>query len=205
VSALVQGSRLDAYKTTLSFNALSDEGYCNVVKKLARNPMLTGRLLTNDLPMEIEEIFKQEGVELFPAGKLSAKEGEKARFDVTMSCNCPDWTRPCKHIVSVMLLLCEEISARPSTLLALRGLDIDEIYPFKAQEETSLIPEISIKPGSSIESRPDVLIKRLGAIPFWRGEKRFVETLSSVYNRSAKTAKEILRPSSIDLRYDYPS
>jgi uncharacterized Zn finger protein len=103
-----------------------------------------------------------------------------------------------------MLLLCEEISLRPSTLLALRGLDIDEIYPFQStSNETSIIPEISVNLGTTIETHPDVLIKRLGPISFWRGEKRFVETLSSIYNRSAKTAKEALAPSSIDLRYDY--
>jgi uncharacterized Zn finger protein len=204
VTAEVQGSRPDPYKVKLSFNALGDEGYCRVVKSLKKNPMLIGRLFTNDLPMEMEELLQKEDVSLFPAGKLPSKEGQKPRFDVTMSCNCPDWARPCKHIVSIMLLLCEEISLRPSTLLALRGLDIDEIYPFQStSNETSIIPEISVNLGTTIETHPDVLIKRLGPISFWRGEKRFVETLSSIYNRSAKTAKEALAPSSIDLRYDY--
>lgn len=204
VTAEVQGSRSNPYKVELSFNALSDEGYGNVVKALEKNPMLIGRLFTNELPMEMEELLQKEGVSLFPAGKLPSEEGQKPRFDVTMSCSCPDWARPCKHIVSIMLLLCDEISLRPSTLLALRGLDIDEIYPSPpASGEASIMPEISVKPGTAIESHPDVLIKRLGPIPFWRGEKRFVETLSSIYNRSAKTAKEATTPSSIDLRYDY--
>lgn len=205
-TAKVQGSRSDPYKVILSFNSLSEEGYSNIVKKLKANPMLLGRLFTNDLPMEIEEMFRAEGVELFPAGRLPTKNGEKPRFDVTMSCNCPDWARPCKHIVSIMLLLCEEISARPSTLLALRGLDIDELYPLSEENDsTSLMPEISTKPGSSVEGLPDILIRRLGPVPFWRGEKRCVDSLSSIYNRSAKTAKEILIPSSIDLRFDYPN
>ena len=204
VTAEVQGSRPDPYKVKLTFNSLSDEGYSNIVKILHDNPILAGRLLTNDLPLEMEDILQKEGVALFPAGRLPTKEGEKARFDVTMSCNCPDWARPCKHIVSVMLLLCEEVASRPSTLLAFRGLDIDELYPFKAESnEISFHGDISSKLSSTIESRPDILVKRLGPVPFWRGEKRFVDTLSSVYNRSAKVAKEALSPSSIDLRYDY--
>jgi uncharacterized Zn finger protein len=206
VTAEVQGSRKDPYRVSLLFNSLSDEGYANVAKKLNANPMLAGRLFANDLPVEMEEIFKAEDTALFPAGKLPSKEGEKPRFDVTMSCNCPDWSRPCKHIVSIMLLLCEEIAARPSTLLALRGLDIDELYPLpETRESDGLVSGLPDVVDTSLEGRPDALAKRLGSVPFWRGERRFVDSLSSIFTRSAKTAKEALVPASIDLRYDYPS
>ena len=62
VTAEVQGSRPDPYKVKLTFNSLSDEGYSNIVKILHDNPILAGRLLTNDLPLEMEDILQKEGV-----------------------------------------------------------------------------------------------------------------------------------------------
>ena len=43
-----------------------------------------------------------------------------------MHCSCPDWARPCKHLVAVMLLLGEEVAQRPFTLLSLRGVDLED-------------------------------------------------------------------------------
>ena len=46
----------------------------------------------------------------------------------TTRCSCPDYANPCKHSSAVLILLGEEIARRPSTLLDLRGIPMEELY-----------------------------------------------------------------------------
>lgn len=41
-----------------------------------------------------------------------------------MSCTCPDWAVPCKHIAAAIYKLSEEIDANPFLLFTLRGIDL---------------------------------------------------------------------------------
>ena len=69
-------------------------------------------------------------------------------WDVVMRCSCPDWARPCKHMAAVLLLLGEEVARRPATLLALRGVDVEDLVPPDAPEGPST-PESSGWPANS--------------------------------------------------------
>ena len=85
--------------------------------------MLVARLLADDLPTEVEELFRAEGLTLFPGGKIAP-----GKYDMTTRCSCPDYANPCKHSSAVLILLGEEIARRPSTLLDLRGIPMEELY-----------------------------------------------------------------------------
>lgn len=122
VTATVVGSRPDPYSVTIDFRMPEDAAHARIVAKLKREPMLIARLLTDDLPMEVETIFREEGFALFPGGKLGPR-----RYDVTTACSCPDYANPCKHSAAVLLLLGEEAAWRPSTLLELRGITMEEL------------------------------------------------------------------------------
>ncbi len=179
-------------------------------------PMLLARLLTDDLPTEIEELLRKEGVPLFPkAEPLGMTEKGRPIYDVRMKCSCPDWARPCKHIVAVLLLLGEEISRRPVTLLSLRGVDVDDLLP----TETEVYPPVEgytcdgnwsemarqDLPGSQLVASnsvddPAPLLRRLGPIPFWRGEARCLDALGKIYKRVRPIAEEAAQGKSIDLR-----
>ena len=37
------------------------------------------------------------------------------------------------------------------------------------------------------------VLKRLGPVPFWRGEKKCLDELQRIYNRAAEAAESILR------------
>jgi uncharacterized Zn finger protein len=202
VEAVVQGSREIPYSIQLDFNSLEGDSYERTVGIFKSEPMLSGRVLAGDMPLEIEEIFNNENVSLFPAGELPRKEGEKKRYDVTMKCSCPDWARPCKHLVSVLLLLGEEIAIHPATLLALRGLDLDEIFPEEIQGQSSeeVLKTLPIPSLNDCIPQADALIKRLGPIPMWRSSQKCITTFSNIYNRTSSVAKEAMAPSSIDLR-----
>ncbi len=123
VEATVVGTRPEPYRVTVDFRAPEGESRRRIVAGLRAEPMLVARLLADDLPMEIDGLFRAEGCALFPGGKL----GER-KYDVTTSCTCPDWANPCKHSCAVMTILGEEVARRPLSLLELRGIRAEELW-----------------------------------------------------------------------------
>ncbi len=123
VAAQVQGTRPDPYAVTLDFRTPDAAARARIVAALRAEPMLVARLLADDLPSEVSAIFRAEGYDLFPGGKLGP-----GRYDMTTACSCPDYANPCKHTAAVLLLLGEEVARRPVTLLELRGILPEELY-----------------------------------------------------------------------------
>ncbi len=206
VSALVVGSRPDPYRVTLDFTAAEGAACERITEAIRSQPMTLGRLLAGDLPVEAGELFRAEGVPLFPQAEPRGKTPEgKMIWDVVMRCSCPDWARPCKHMAAVLLLLGEEVARRPATLLALRGVDVEDLVPPDAPEGPST-PESSGWPANSgwRASAPAnggaLLVRRLGALPYWRGTARCVETLEKMQTRAGSVAREAAAGNSIDLR-----
>lgn len=123
VTARVLGLRTNPYTVTLDFRTPDEEQKARIVKKLREDPVTVARLLAGELPVSVEGLFKEEGLELFPGEKLGERE-----YDMTVSCNCPDWANPCKHSIAVLYILGEEVARRPLTLLGLRGIQAEELY-----------------------------------------------------------------------------
>lgn len=123
VAAQVQGTRPDPYAVTLDFRTLDAAARARIVAALRAEPMRVARLLADDLPSDVSAIFRDEGYDLFPGGKLGP-----GRYDMTTACSCPDYANPCKHTAAVLLLLGEEVARRPVTLLELRGILPEELY-----------------------------------------------------------------------------
>ena len=117
VAAKVQGARATPYSVTLDFRAPSGGDRAAIVAAIAKEPITVARILADDLPAEVEGIFRARGYDLFPGGKLGP-----GKYDMTSACSCPDYANPCKHVLAALLVLGEEIARRPSTLLALRGI-----------------------------------------------------------------------------------
>lgn len=193
VRADVVGSRPGAYSVELGFTPAPEEAQRRIEERIASEPMLSGLLLSGSLPQEVAELFAVEGVALFPAG------GSPGSWDIKMKCSCPDWARPCKHIVAVMLLLGEEIARRPLTLLSLRGVD-----PLKDLDETDLgadLPEPHMD-ASATQGDPAPLVRRLGPIPMWCGSSRCIESIERMAARVRPVADAASRGESVDLRGD---
>ncbi len=130
VAARVVGTRPGAYDATVDFRAPDEVAHARIVARLKAEPMLVARLLVDELPLEVEQIFRAEGYELFPGGRLPDAPGDppgKRRYDMTTKCSCPDYANPCKHGVAVLLILGEEIARRPLTLLELRGFTVEDL------------------------------------------------------------------------------
>ncbi len=126
VFAKVQGTRETPYEVKLDFNRPSSAALQRITAAIRAEPILVARMLADDLPLEVEEIFRREGCDLFPGGKLeNAADGRK--YDMISSCSCPDYANPCKHSCAVLMILGEEIARRPLTLLELRGISAEAL------------------------------------------------------------------------------
>jgi len=128
IEAEVVGTRQEPYRVTVDFRTPDGAVRNRIVAALRSEPMLAARLLADDLPMEVDEVFRANGFSLFPGGRLADGEDGKRRYDMTTSCSCPDYANPCKHTSAVLIILGEEVSRRPAALLELRGIMMEELY-----------------------------------------------------------------------------
>ena len=122
VVAKVQGTRETPYEVTSDFRAPKGAERERLVRAIRGETMLVARLLADDLPTEIGLLFRAEGYDLFPGGKLAP-----GKYDMTTKCSCPDYANPCKHTAAALLILGEEITRRPMTLLELRGISMEDL------------------------------------------------------------------------------
>jgi uncharacterized Zn finger protein len=113
VTARVQGSRPNPYLVRIKVLPLTTAQWRQVEAALAAQALFRARLLAGEMPDEIEEVFAACGTPLFP---------HSAR-DLDMSCSCPDWGVPCKHLAATCYVLAEAFDGDPFLMLAWRGRD----------------------------------------------------------------------------------
>ena len=111
VTAKVQGSRIKPYQVKLTVDPLTTRQWRRVEEELAARAVFRARLLAGEMPAEIEEVFAGCGTPLFP----------KSLKDLEMTCTCPDWEVPCKHLAAVCYVLAEAFDDDPFAMLAWRG------------------------------------------------------------------------------------
>jgi uncharacterized Zn finger protein len=111
VTARVQGSRRTPYKVSISLPAFSELVWAKVEVALAEQAIHSARLLAGEMPHDLEEVFLAGGAPLFP---------QRAQ-DLALSCSCPDWEVPCKHLAATFYLLAERFDDDPFTILLWRG------------------------------------------------------------------------------------
>jgi uncharacterized Zn finger protein len=117
VTARVQGSRIKPYQVKLTVDPLTTRQWRRVEEALAARAVFRARLLAGEMPAEIEEVFADCGTPLFP---------HSAR-DLEMTCSCPDWEVPCKHLAAVCYVLAEAFDDDPFAMLAWRGKGRDDL------------------------------------------------------------------------------
>ncbi len=117
VTARVQGSRPKPYQVRIQVLPLTTPQWRRVEEALAGQALFRARLLAGEMPPEIEEVFADCGTPLFP----------RSQHDMEMSCSCPDWEVPCKHLAAVCYVLAEAFDADPFGMLAWRGRGRDDL------------------------------------------------------------------------------
>ena len=205
VTARVQGSRAKPYDIEIEIKTLSAGDWRRLIKVLSQKAIFAAKLLSGEMPSEIEKVFRETGLSLFP---------EKLK-DLKTACSCPDWSNPCKHIAAVYYLLGEEFDRDPFLIFKLRGLSREELIgrvatpgkktePGKdkskpspvADKDEPLTSDVSAfwdghaLPEDffgevSIPPVPAALPKRLGNFPFWRGKERFLDVMETIYAQAS--------------------
>jgi uncharacterized Zn finger protein len=193
----VQGTQDEPYRVFVRLKAFSKKQWNQVIESLVEQPIFTAQLLGNEMPEDIETIFEEADLSLFP----------KKSKDLKTECSCPDWSNPCKHIAAVFYLMAEAFDNDPFLLFKLRGMDRDEFLELlqkggtdETPAETKIVPEplplgmpLFWGEPQKYEPLPGVfpvdlhaaLPKRLGYLPFWRSERDFIREMEVIYQNAS--------------------
>jgi len=117
VVAVVNGSAPEPYNVRFQIEPFTDEQWGYIVESLAEQALFSAKLLSGEMPQNIEEVFTANGLSLFPFNQ----------FDIISECDCPDPVNPCKHIGAVYYLLGDRFGDDPFVLFQLRGRNKTEI------------------------------------------------------------------------------
>ncbi len=115
VRSRVQGSRDTPYAVEIRLSTYDSPTWTAIEQAMAAQAVFLARLLAGEMPQQIEEAFTAAGAPLFPT----------RTEDLTMTCSCPDPTRPCKHIAATFYLLAEAFDKDPFAILHWRGRERD--------------------------------------------------------------------------------
>ncbi|NYT02226.1 MAG: hypothetical protein GKC10_05670 [Methanosarcinales archaeon] len=211
VRARVQGTRSEPYQVRIRLKPISEKEWKAAEKAMASRAVFAARLLSGEMPQEIEEAFVEAGVSLFPQKKK----------ELDTECSCPDWANPCKHIAAVYYLLAESFDLDPFLIFKLRGRTreetleaLRELRASSGEGETDAAPAAvpGLKDsvpaledcldsywlmGHSLESLtfkpalPEVenaVLKRLGEAPFSVGKENMASLLEKAYRRAGRAA-----------------
>lgn len=210
VKAKVQGSRATPYKVSIEVKPIAPKEWAQVIAALAQQPLFVSKLLAGEMPDDIEYVFHEQLLSLFPSKFI----------DLKTECSCPDWSNPCKHIAAVFYLMGEEFDRDPFMIFLMRGLRREELLerllPAKAsqaiacadlpEEETASEPlpgdEQAFWHGGDWQSEfhreielppvPAALPRQLGNFPFWQGRELFMPAMESFYSQAGQNGLRIL-------------
>lgn len=116
IEALVQGRMPRAYQARISLTPFTTEQIDSIVTAMADAAVYAAKLLSRELPPNIEDAFAPLGIRLFPASDADLR--------VQCSCGHQGW---CKHTCCAAHLIADRLSADPTTILLLRGIPMDEL------------------------------------------------------------------------------
>ncbi|WP_433269346.1 SWIM zinc finger family protein [Actinosynnema sp. CS-041913] len=199
VVALVAGSRPEPYRARVGVRKFSDDDWRRIEHALADRAVFAAKLLAGEMPPEIEDVFAELGLALFP---------ETLR-EMSMDCTCPDWEVPCKHLAATCYLLAESFDTDPFEILAWRGRSREDLLdrlrelrdPIPADEsredsvprledqldtfwlrpKTPAVPE----PEEPVARRPDAILDQLD--PLTVLGRSVTDDLRPLYRRIAES------------------
>ena len=211
----MQGSRTRPYRVEIRVERLWGSDWEKLTSALMQRPVFAAKLLAGQMPENIEDVFTDVGLSLFP----------DRSDDLETDCSCPDWSNPCKHVAAVYLLLGEEFDRDPFLIFKLRGAEREELvgaaaesgigaddaaieasdckgqtdhhpsrfllisFEFWGQENSER--EEGIHGAAGIPTVSAALPKRLGSFPFWRGKESFVPALEEIYRRASPSGLDV--------------
>lgn len=199
VVALVTGTRPEPYRARIGVRKFTDDEWRRIEHALADRAIFAAKLLAGEMPPEIEDVFADLGLTLFP----------RSMRELSMDCTCPDWEVPCKHLAATCYLLAESFDTDPFEILAWRGRSREDLLdrlrdlrapvapapPAKAAEALPAesfedfwtrpkVTEVAPEVPEPATRRPDVLLDQLE--PLVVDGRSVTEELRPLYRRLAR-------------------
>ena len=115
--ARVQGSRPKPYRVTIQLTPFNNKQWEKVLDLLSEKSIYMAKLLVGEMPQDIESVFNQAGVSLFPEHSI----------DLQTKCTCPDKITPCKHIAATHYILGDRFDEDPFLIFRMRGRTQEQI------------------------------------------------------------------------------
>lgn len=156
------------YKTKVQMTHLTVAQWKKVIARLTERASFIAKLLVDEIPENIEDVFAEFDTHLLPNNYK----------DFNVSCDCPDYSVPCKHIAGVCYRLATVLDTNPLLLFEMRGLE-----PEKLQQELIKSPlgkvlanahgagTSELKPVESLYTRPELkaMPESVSVKQFWQG------------------------------------
>jgi len=210
VRSRVQGAQSKPYDIEIRFAQIAEGDWDRATEAMASKAVFAAKLLSGEMPADIEDAFTEAGTSLFPGKK-----------DIKTKCTCPDWADPCKHIAAVYYLMAEKFDDDPFLIFELRGKTKEEIIEalrnrristldeddeVEAEDEVATyLNDIPLEGrldefwefGGSMElvgprPRPpevaNAILKRLGDAPFSIGDSNLASFLPRAYEVAGRAA-----------------
>ncbi|SJM90455.1 SWIM Zn-finger [Crenothrix polyspora] len=158
------------YKVSVQMVHLTEAQWQKIIKQLTQRASFIARLLLNEIPENIETVFADAGVHLLP----------KSYKDFKVSCDCPDYAVPCKHIAGVCYRLAGQLDQDPFLLFEMRGLASEKLLRQLAESPLGKVlsdakntAAVELSPVDSFYTRPIAtkLPKNISLKGFWHGQQ----------------------------------
>jgi len=158
------------YKVSVQMTHLSAAQWQKIIQKLTQRASFIARLLLNEIPENIENVFADLGVHLLPNDYR----------DFKVACDCPDYEVPCKHIAGVCYRLAGQLDQDPFLLFEMRGLPPEKLLQELANSPLGKVlsdakssATVELVPVASFYTRPILaeLPQETSLKAFWHGQQ----------------------------------
>jgi uncharacterized Zn finger protein len=92
---------------------------------------LAASISSGDLPLEVQTAFSKADLRFMP----------ERYVDLHLECACPDWFKPCKHLVGVWLKFARDFDREPFLVFELRGLKRDDLLALLRNQQPAAVPD----------------------------------------------------------------
>ena len=205
IAAKVKGSQPSPYKVNITVPSFTEKDIDRLMAKIIERPALISKLLNRELDPAILNIAEELGLKVFP----------QQWNDFKMQCSCPDWAVPCKHLASVIYMLCREIDNNPFLVFEFHNVNLlDELKKREIIVADHKITEIPVLENllkvkktraetsedavyeridfSQLQNISEALIQLLSDAPPFYPSGNFREKYTAQITRIAKDANRIL-------------
>lgn len=215
VTSTVQGSKKTHYKVSIRLEPLADAAWRMVMTNMTKKAVYAVELLQDIMPQDVEETFTAAEESLFPS-RLE---------DLESSCDCPDWSNPCKHIAATYYILAQHFDLDPFLIFVWRGRMKTQILEFlrnhwrqgkarngRSRQEIALEDYQTYWSGTNetahltpldpfSKSVPDSAIRKLGPAPVQLDEKEVGEILGDAYLVTSNAIRNWVEPAKLKKSY----